>query len=64
LKLLKEAVPKLFLLSGDSFNTNCATVYVKADITGKSVGLMVLAFNVLHLIRLFFFNFSMHAALL
>ena len=52
MKLLKEAVLKLFLfLSGDSFNTNCATVYVNADITEKSVGLMVLVFNVLYLIR-------------
>jgi hypothetical protein len=43
---------KLFLfLSGDSFNTKCATVYIKADITDKSVGLMILVFNVLYLIR-------------
>jgi len=52
LKLLKETLTKLFLfISGDSFNTKCATVYVNADITEKSVGLMVLVFNVLYLIR-------------
>jgi hypothetical protein len=52
LKLLKETLTKVFLfLSGDIFNTNCATVYVNADITEKSVGLIVIMFNVLYLIQ-------------
>ena len=52
MKLLIKTLTRLFsFLNGDIFNTKFAIVYVNADVTEKSVGLMILVFNVLYLIR-------------